>query len=249
MCSSPNGRRRRSPTSPPTSRPTDPQRRRDRRRHHGRRHRHEFPQRRHPRHDRRDLEGGARPRRLSHAPQLREHRQEGPPDHGGGRGADGQAHADARLRRPRPGRSRHRSGVREHGHEEERVRAARRHCEARRHPRLQHLLSRHRRNRGEDQAAGRCARHAFLLAGQRDAPARNRARGEDVEIGSCDDPAARAEDRQGRRRRRRLPRLRRQPHARPAPARGDEAHPRGRNALGGRPGRWSNSACRWDRLR
>ena len=94
----------------------DRERRRDRRRHHGRRHRHEFPQRRHPRHDRRDLEGGARSRRLGHAPQLRGDRQEGPPDDGGGRGADGQARADARLRRPRQGRPRHRSGLREHGH-------------------------------------------------------------------------------------------------------------------------------------
>ena len=83
MCSSPSGRRRRSPTSA-ADEPTqpDPQRRRDRRRHDGRRHRHEFPQRRHSGDDRRDLEGGARPRRFDHAPQLREDRQEGPPDDG-----------------------------------------------------------------------------------------------------------------------------------------------------------------------
>ena len=47
--------------------------------------------------------------------------------------------------------------------------------------------------------------------------------------------AARAQDRQGRSRRRRLPRLRRQPDAGGAPARGDEAHPRRRDALGRRP--------------
>ena len=70
----------------------DRQGRRDRRRHDGRRHRHEFPQRGHSRHHRRDLERGARPRRLDHAPQLREHRQEGPHDACRGRGADGQAY-------------------------------------------------------------------------------------------------------------------------------------------------------------
>ena len=61
--------------------------------------------------------------------------------------------------------------------------------------------------------------------------------------------AARAEDRQGRRGRRRLPRLRRQPDAGRAPARGDEAHPRRRDALGRRPGARPISACRWGRSR
>ena len=75
--------------------PEDRQGRRDRRRHHGRRHFDEFPQRRHSRDDRRNLEGSARPRRLDHAPELREHRQEGPHDTGRGRGADGQAEPDA----------------------------------------------------------------------------------------------------------------------------------------------------------
>ena len=79
----------------------DPQRRRDRRRHDGRRHRDEFPLRRHSGHHRRDLEGSARPRRLDHAPQLREHRQEGPPDDGRGRGA----HGPARRRRSTSARS------------------------------------------------------------------------------------------------------------------------------------------------
>ena len=76
--------------------------------------------------DRRDVQGSARPRRLDHAPQLRVDRQEGPPDDGRGRRADGQARALARLRRALPGRSRHRGGLREHGPQEERVRAARR---------------------------------------------------------------------------------------------------------------------------
>ena len=85
-------------------RPEDRQGRRDRRRHHGRRHLDEFPERRHSRDDRRDLEGGARPRRLDHAPQLREHRQEGPHDTCRGRGADGQAYArrSTSMRWPTP---------------------------------------------------------------------------------------------------------------------------------------------------
>ena len=43
--------------------------------------------------------------------------------------------------------------------------------QAGRDPRLEHFLPRHRRHRGEDQAARRRARHAFFLTGQRDAPA------------------------------------------------------------------------------
>ena len=60
---------------------------------------------------------------------------------------------------------------------------ARRDRQARRDPGLQHLLSRHRRNRRGDEAAGRRARHAFLLAGQRHAAAGGRARREDREAG------------------------------------------------------------------
>ena len=66
-------------------------------------------------------------------------------------------------------------------HQEERLRTARLDRQARRDPRLEHFLPRHRRDRGDDQAAGGRARHAFLLAGQRDAAARNRARREDLE--------------------------------------------------------------------
>ena len=114
------------------------------------------------------------------------------------------------------------------------VRAARFDRQARRDPGVEHLLPRHRRNRVGDQAAGGRARHAFLLAGERDATARNRARRQDFETGSGDDRGARAQDRQGRGRRRRLPRLRRQPDAGRAPARSDEAHSRRRDAMGGR---------------
>ena len=56
--------------------------------------------------------------------------------------------------------------------------------QARRDPGLQHLLSRHRRDRRDDEASGGRDRHAFLLAGQRDAAARDRARREDVETGA-----------------------------------------------------------------
>ena len=82
-------------------------------------------------------------------------------------------------------------------------RTARQDRQARRDPGLEHLLPRRRRNRGDDQAARGRARHAFLLARQRDAPARDRARREDLEVRARDDHAARAEDRQGPRRRRR----------------------------------------------
>ena len=116
------------------------------------------------------------------------------------------------------------------------LRTARHDRQARRDPRLEHLLPRRRRHRGEDQAARRRARHAFLFARQRDAPARDRARREDVEVRARDDHAARAEDRQGSRRRRRRPWLRRQPHAGSAPARGAEAHSRRRDAFGRGPG-------------
>ncbi len=54
---------------------------------------------------------------------------------------------------------------------------------------------------------------------------------EDVEDCAGERRGARAEDRQGRRHRRRLLRLRRQPDARRAPARGRQAHPRRRDAV------------------
>ena len=64
---------------------------------------------------------------------------------------------------------------------------------------------------------------------------------------------ARPQDRQGRRHGRRLPRLRRQPDAGRAPARGGQAHPRRRDALGGRPGadrfRHADGAVRHERPR
>ena len=76
-------------------------------------------------------------------------------------------------------RPRDRSGVRGHGPQEVDLRTARRDRQARRDPRLEHLLPRRRRHRREDQAARGRARHAFLLARQCDAPARDRARRKD----------------------------------------------------------------------
>ena len=52
-------------------------------------------------------------------------------------------------------------------------------CRQRRHPRLQHLQSRHQRNRRGDEASGGCNRHAFLQPGQHHETARDRARRED----------------------------------------------------------------------
>ena len=132
-------------------------------------------------------------------------------------------------------RSRHRGRVREHGHQEGGVSQARRHRQAGRDPRHQHLLPECRRDRLRDEAAGIRHRPALLLAGQRDAAARNRARRKDLEERDRDLHAARAQDRQDRRARRRLPRFRRQPHAGAAPARGAEADPRRRDAVGRRP--------------
>ena len=198
---------------------------------------------------RRDLEGRARPRRFDHAPQLREHRQEGPPDDGRGRGADGPAFPDARLRCAGRRRPRDRGGVRGHGPQEEHLRTARRDRQARRDPRLEHLLPRHRRDRRDDQAAGRRDRHAFLLAGQCDAPARDRARREDLEVGARDHHAARAEDRQDRRRRRRLPTA----SSATACWRSASARRRSSFSKARRPGTstacCSTSACRWARSR
>ena len=118
---------------------------------------------------------------------------------------------------------------------------------------LEHILSRHRRDRGDDHAARGRARHALLLARQCDAATRDRPRGEDLETGAGDDRWARVEDRQGRGHRRRLPRLRRQPHAGAAPTRGDEAHPRRGDAMGRRPGsgrlRHADGALRDERSR
>ena len=67
---------------------------------------------------------------------------------------DGAHHADDDLRRVRSGRHRRRSGVREHGPEEDDVRRARTGDAARLHPRLEHVDARHRRVRAGERPAG-----------------------------------------------------------------------------------------------
>ena len=92
---------------------------------------------------------------------------------------DGSSQPDARFRGARRLRPDHRGRLREHGREEGGVRPARQDRQAGRDPRLQHLLSRHRRDRGEHFAPRRRGRHALLLAGQRDEAAGGRARRQD----------------------------------------------------------------------
>ena len=86
-----------------------------------------------------------------------------------------------------------------------------------------------------DEIASATKRHALLLAGQCHALARSRARREDLEAGDLDRDEDREKDRQDCSIGRRMPRLRRQPHAGAAPARGAEADSRRRHALGYRP--------------
>ena len=86
-----------------------------------------------------------------------------------------------------------------------------------------------------DQPARSCARHAFLLAGKRDAASGSGARGENRKAGDRNRDAARAQDRQDRGFGRGVSRLCRQSHAGAAPARSAETHSRGRHALGRRP--------------
>ena len=151
-------------------------------------------------------------------------------------GAMGAAEADPRARGPRRLRPDHRGRVREYGRQEGDFRQARQDRQAGRDPRLQHLLSQHRRDRGEHLAAAGRARPALLLAGQRDEAARGGARREDGARRAGHRDAARQADQEGRGGRRRLPRLHRQPHADAAPGRGDEIAARRRDARADRPG-------------
>ena len=213
----------------------DQEGRRHRRRHDGRRHLDEFPQRRHPGDDRRNRAGRARPRRRHHPPQLRQYRQERPTDASRRANPHGTAQPRLEPRRFIRLRSRDRGDLREHGHQERGVPQARQDRQARRDPRLQHLLSQHRRDRLGHEPAGSCHRHALLLAGERDAAPGSGAWRKDGQAGNRHRHAACQEDRQDRRTRGRVSWLRRQSHAAPAPARGAKTHPRGRHALGRRP--------------
>ena len=195
-----------------------------------------FLSRRHPGDDRRDGAGRARPRHRRDAQELRGERRQGPDERRPGRGRDGPAEADARPRGSRRLRPDHRGGVREYGREEGDFRQARQDRQAGRDPRLQHLLSQHRRDRGVDLAAAGRGRPALLLAGQCDEAAGGGARREDRARRAGDRDAARQEDQEGRGGRGRLPRLHRQPHADAAPGRGDEVAARRRDARADRQG-------------
>ncbi len=153
-------------------------RRGGRRRHHGRRHRHGFRQRRNSGAAEGSRSGRARPRSGDHPEKLREFR-EAWPLHSGIRRRLLEAHrAHADLRRIRGSRHGHRSGLRRHGPEEGNLRRARPHLQTRSDPRLEHFHAEHRRNRRRHFAPRIRDRHALFQPGQRDAPARNRARQE-----------------------------------------------------------------------
>jgi hypothetical protein len=160
----------------------------DRRRHHGRRHRDELRQCRHSGASARGQAGGARQGPVHHPPELREPSQEGQAHRRKAGAAHGADQADAQLCRAGAGRHRHRGCVRGHAGQAEGVRAARRGDEAGRDSREQHLDAGPEPDRLVHEAAGGCRRPALLLAGERDAPARSRARREDREgrpSGSC----------------------------------------------------------------
>ena len=126
----------------------------------------------------------------------------------------------------------------------------RQHRQARRHPGHQHLLPRHRR-RSPRRPAGRttCVGMHFFSPAQRHAAAGDRARRETAPDVLATAARSCANDRQGAGGRRRLPRLRRQPHARPP------ARPRPSTCCSKAPRRRRSttrsppSACRWDRSR
>ena len=146
-------------------------------------------------------------------------------------------------------RHRDRGGVRGNGHQEAGVRRARQARQAERGARHQHLLSRRRRDRADHQAADSSARHAFLQPRQRDEAAGDRARQGDGARRARDRDGGRPQDRQGAGGGRRLPRLRRQPHAGARGNRGGAAAARGRAAAATSTARSPNSASRWGRSR
>ena len=224
-------------------------RRHHRRRHHGRRHRDVVRQCRHSRHADRDRRGAAQARPGRDAEELRGHR--GARRHSGG--CAGQAHGpDQRRGRPRERqgrRPRHRGRVRDHGDQEGSVHRARQIRQARRGAGHQHLLSQHQRDRQGDQASAGRARHALLLAGQRDEAVRDRARRQD---------RAGCAGHRGRRRAQASPRCRRWSASATASSatacwRSAASRPRSccsKARCRSRSTRWSpSSACRWGRSR
>ncbi len=92
-------------------------------------------------------------------------------------------------------------------------------------------------------------RHALLLARQRDEAARERARRQVVRLGRRHHDGDRQEDRQGAGDGRRVPRLRRQPHAVHARRRGRADDPRRRHARRRSTTCSTSSGSRWARSR
>ena len=233
-------------TCQPTSRPRQSQRVGDhRRRHDGRRHRHGLRERRHRRHDRGHDAGR---RSIAAWPRIRRNYDivgEAGPLHGRRRSANGIArdHAAARLRRLRRGRPDDRSGVREHGAQEGDLRAS-----STPWPGPDACWRRNTSTLDIDAIAAATSRPetrrraALLQPGERHAAGRNRARRR--RPARDDSPPALAFAKrlgEGRRRRRQLPGLRRQPHDVPLHVRGAVPRRGGRDARAGGP--------RADRLR
>ena len=148
-----------------------------RRRNHGRRHRHGVCERRPERGDQRHRPRAARRRACPHPLELR-HVDEARTLHArkASRSASGGIRTEVGFERCRCGRSRHRGGVREHGPQEGDLPEARCGSKAGRHPRHQHLHTRHRPDRRRDGAAREGRRPALLQPGERDAAAGNRPR-------------------------------------------------------------------------
>ena len=214
----------------------DHTRRGRRRRDDGRRHCDDVCQCRHSGAAEGSRSGGARPRHGDHPQELRGIGRQGQDDARGARSRDGPHHADDDLRRLRHGRHRRRSRLREHGSEEVHVRRARARDAARLHSGLQQLDARHRRVRARERTARQWCRASLLQPGARDEAARDRAwpgneQGDHRHLAQ----AGQAPE-QGRRRRRQLLRVRRQPHAGLLHARGVPAARRRRERGADRQG-------------
>ena len=223
--------------------------RRARRRHDGRRHRDELRQRRHPGDDRRAQPGGARQGPRRGAQELRAVRVARLDPARGRRAAHGADHRVDRQGRLRHVRHRDRGGVRGHGAEAVDLPRARRDLQAGRAARVEHLGARRQRDRRRHVATRERDRHALLLPGQRDEAARERARREVVRHRRRHHDGDRQADRQDPGDGRRLPRLRRQPHAVHPRRRGRADDPRRRHARPRSTACCSTSASRWARSR
>ena len=198
-------------------------RRGDRRRHHGRRHLDELRQCGHPGDDHRERRGRAQARHGDDREELSDVGAARLADAGEHGEAPRAVHAEHRPQRVEGRRHRDRSGVREHAGEEGAVRQDREDRQKGRGAGDQHLLSRRERDRaGDEPRAGR-ARHALLLARERDEAAGDRARQGYGAGRARDRDGGRAQDQQGAGRGRRLPWVCRQPHAFGARDRGREA--------------------------